>query len=51
MKKRLALLDSGWLTMETPETPMHVGGLMLYKVPDNAPESFMQVWGRLNPAG
>lgn len=42
MKKRLALLDSGWLTMETPETPMHVGGLMLYKVPDNAPESFMQ---------
>ena len=42
MKKRLALLDSGWLTMETPETPMHVGGLMLYKTPDDAPETFMQ---------
>jgi diacylglycerol O-acyltransferase / wax synthase len=42
MKKKLALLDSGWLTMETPETPMHVGGLMLYKVPEGAPETFMQ---------
>lgn len=42
MKKRLALLDSGWLTMETPETPMHVGGMMLYKIPDNAPDTFMQ---------
>lgn len=42
MKKRLALLDSGWLTMETPETPMHVGGLMLYSVPENAPDTYMQ---------
>jgi len=42
MKSRLALLDSGWLTMETPETPMHVGGLMLYEVPGNASQNFMQ---------
>lgn len=42
MKKRLTLLDSGWLTMETPETPMHVGGLMLYALPDNAPDTYMQ---------
>lgn len=42
MKKRLALLDSGWLSMETPETPMHVGGLMLYEIPENASETFMQ---------
>lgn len=42
MKKRLTLLDSGWLTMETPETPMHVGGMMLYRIPENAPDTFMQ---------
>ncbi|MCB1657611.1 MAG: hypothetical protein KDI39_05235, partial [Pseudomonadales bacterium] len=42
MAKRLKLLDSGWLMMETPETPMHVGGLMLFQLPDNAPDDYMQ---------
>lgn len=42
MAKRLKLLDSGWLMMETPETPMHVGGLMLFELPENAPEDYMQ---------
>ena len=42
MAKRLKLLDSGWLMMETPETPMHVGGLMLFQVPENAPDDYLQ---------
>ncbi|MEC9358256.1 MAG: wax ester/triacylglycerol synthase family O-acyltransferase [Pseudomonadota bacterium] len=42
MAKKLPLLDSGWLTMETPETAMHVGGLLLFKLPDDAPEDFLQ---------
>ncbi|MEK6788194.1 MAG: hypothetical protein AABY68_04505 [Pseudomonadota bacterium] len=29
MAKKLSLLDSGWLMMETRETPMHVAGLQL----------------------
>lgn len=42
MRKKLKLLDSGWLTMETPQTPMHVAGLMLLKMPDDAGPDFMQ---------
>ncbi len=42
MAKRLKLLDSGWLMMETPETPMHVGGLMLFQLPENAPDDYLQ---------
>lgn len=41
MAKKLPLLDSGWLTMETPETAMHVGGLLLFRLPDNAPDDFV----------
>lgn len=42
MRKKLKLLDSGWLTMETPQTPMHVAGLMLLKVPEDAGPDYMQ---------
>ncbi len=42
MAKRLKLLDSGWLMMETPETPMHVGGLMLFQLPEDAPDDYLQ---------
>jgi diacylglycerol O-acyltransferase len=30
---RIDLLDSGFLHLETPETPMHVGGLSLFELP------------------
>jgi diacylglycerol O-acyltransferase len=42
MRKKLKLLDSGWLTMETPQTPMHVAGLMLLKLPEDAGPDYMQ---------
>jgi diacylglycerol O-acyltransferase len=42
MGKKLKLLDSGWLTMETPQTPMHVGGLLLFKIPEDAGPDYMQ---------
>ena len=30
----MSLLESGFLLLETPETPMHVGGVSLFKFPD-----------------
>lgn len=42
MAKKLSILDAGWLTMETRETPMHVGGLNLYALPKNAPADFLE---------
>ncbi len=42
MPKNLSLLDSGWLMMETPETPMHVGGLQLYEIPDDAGPGYVE---------
>ena len=31
--KHLSGLDAAFLYLETPETPMHVGGLNLYELP------------------
>lgn len=42
MARKLSIMDSGWLMMETRETPMHVGGLALFAVPDGAPEDYME---------
>ena len=40
--KRLSVLDTGFLLAETRETPMHVGGVSLYTVPDGAnPREFL----------
>lgn len=40
MGEKLSIMDSGWLTMESRETPMHVGGLQIYELPENAPKDF-----------
>ena len=40
--KRLNLLDASWLAVDTVETPMHVGSLLIFSKPDNAPADFMQ---------
>lgn len=36
---RLSLLDSTFLRIEEPESPMHVASLQIYRIPKNAPDS------------
>ncbi|MCA9604248.1 MAG: wax ester/triacylglycerol synthase family O-acyltransferase, partial [Myxococcales bacterium] len=36
---RLSPLDAGFLIAETRETPMHVGGLYLFRLPEGADET------------
>ena len=40
--KKLPLTDSAWLTMESDTTPMHVGSLQLFELPNNAPDDYLQ---------
>ena len=37
--KKLSVVDKGFLMGESRETPMHVGGVSLYTLPDGANES------------
>jgi diacylglycerol O-acyltransferase / wax synthase len=39
---RLNPLDAAWLLTETRATPNHVGGLLQFKLPPNAPQDFMR---------
>ena len=39
---RLNPLDAAWIVTETRATPNHVGGLLQFKLPDNAPNDFMR---------
>lgn len=39
--KRLNILDASWLYVESQTTPMQVGGLLIFQIPENAPESFV----------
>lgn len=36
--KRLNLVDTAWLNVETENAPMQVGGLLTFHIPDNAPK-------------
>ncbi|MEM7183846.1 MAG: wax ester/triacylglycerol synthase family O-acyltransferase [Spirochaetota bacterium] len=38
--KKLDLIDYSFLNLETEKTPMHVGGLQIFSLPDKAGESF-----------
>ena len=40
--QRLNPLDAAWIVTETRATPNHVGGLLQFKLPDNAPKDFMR---------
>ena len=40
--KYLSPLDSAFLRMESKRTPMHVGAMMTFKLPDNAPPDFVR---------
>lgn len=39
--RRLSLLDSTFLRIETTDTPMHVGALMQFALPHDAPDDFV----------
>jgi diacylglycerol O-acyltransferase len=39
---RLNPLDAAWIVTESRATPNHVGGLLQFKLPDNAPTDFMR---------
>ena len=38
--KRLNPLDASWLAVDSIDTPMHVGSLLIFQLPDDAPEDF-----------
>ncbi len=42
MKKYLSPIDAAFLRMETKRTPMHVGALMTFRLPDGAPKGFLK---------
>ena len=50
--EKLSSQDAGFLKIESPHCPFHVAGLMILKLPDNAPASYMKQLaarlGRLN---
>ena len=41
---RLNPLDASWLYTESRETPMHVGALMPFRMPDGAPPDLLRHW-------
>jgi WS/DGAT/MGAT family acyltransferase len=42
MSKRIPALDLSWLALESRSTPMHVGGLLTFTLPEGAPEDYLQ---------
>lgn len=42
MKTYLSPIDAAFLRMESKRTPMHVGAMMTFKLPDNAPPDFVR---------
>ncbi|HSW13944.1 MAG TPA: wax ester/triacylglycerol synthase family O-acyltransferase, partial [Solimonas sp.] len=40
--KALNPMDASWLYVESKDTPMHVGGLMIFELPKGAPLSYFQ---------
>ena len=40
--KRLATLDASWLAVESEDTPMHVGTLQIFSLPEEAPDTFLR---------
>lgn len=42
MSTRLNPLDTAWIFTESRATPNHVGGLLQFRLPDDAPEDFLR---------
>jgi diacylglycerol O-acyltransferase / wax synthase len=40
--KRLNPLDASWLAVDSLDTPMHVASLLVFSLPENAPDDFVQ---------
>jgi WS/DGAT/MGAT family acyltransferase len=40
--KRMSPLEAAWLMVESEDTPMHVGSLMTFSLPPDAPPHFLQ---------
>jgi len=40
--KRLSAMDGAFLRMESPRTPMHVAGLLTFKLPDDASPDYLR---------
>lgn len=36
------ILDASWLAVDSDDTPMHVGNLQIFSLPDNASETFLR---------
>lgn len=50
--KRLGTLDASWLAVESEDTPMHVGNLLIFSLPEDAPDTFLQdVLARMKDSG
>ena len=50
--KRLGTLDASWLAGESEDTPMHVGTLQIFSLPEGAPETFLRdMVSRMKEAG
>src|SRR5690554_818516 len=50
--KRLGTLDASWLAVESEDTPMHVGTLQIFALPEGAPETFLRdLVNRMKEAG
>lgn len=43
--ERLSIADAGWLLVEERERPMHVGGLLLFRPPEDAPPTYLRDLG------
>ena len=39
---KINILDASWLALDTEDTPMHVGNLQIYSLPENAPQNFLR---------
>lgn len=40
--KRLSISDASWLAVDSEDTPMHVGNLQIFSLPDDATETFVR---------
>ena len=39
--QRLNPLDASWLMVDSRDTPMHVAGLQIFSLPDDAPSDYL----------
>lgn len=40
--KRMNILDASWLAVDSEETPMHVGNLQIFSLPEGAPGTYLR---------